>query len=299
VKNEFPLTKKDFDDVASISDIISDISDASLSTSQIAITNVLLEIFQAESGVFFLRNIENQSINKKHTVFKNIDLEYVTQYQNYYHRIDPFLKRMPSSHACREIDLMPRSKLLELEIYNDFIKPQGINQQLCLYLQDQFQLIGHVGIHRYSKNSKPFSQVDLFKAGLIARFISLGLRQRRKFNHYNGKSEDRTDEYYPGGLLFMKEKVNTVYWKPNPSRESPGVLAQTYPQLKIKPFQRCKSVLTGREAEIFELLIQGFSNLAICEQLFISLPTVTTHIRHIYEKLGVTRRTLMSRVLTR
>ncbi|MBI5726401.1 MAG: response regulator transcription factor [Ignavibacteriales bacterium] len=49
--------------------------------------------------------------------------------------------------------------------------------------------------------------------------------------------------------------------------------------------------LTTREEEILTLLSKGFKYREIAESLFISMDTVRTHIRHIYEKLHVRSRT--------
>jgi DNA-binding NarL/FixJ family response regulator len=49
--------------------------------------------------------------------------------------------------------------------------------------------------------------------------------------------------------------------------------------------------LTGREAEILAQLAQGRRNKEIADQLHVSLDTVRTHLRHIYEKLHVNSRT--------
>lgn len=59
----------------------------------------------------------------------------------------------------------------------------------------------------------------------------------------------------------------------------------------------CKSLdsdvalLTNRETEILDLVAQGMSNKEIAEQLFVSKYTVESHIKHIYRKLSVTKRT--------
>jgi DNA-binding NarL/FixJ family response regulator len=45
--------------------------------------------------------------------------------------------------------------------------------------------------------------------------------------------------------------------------------------------------LSPREQEILELLARGFLYKEIADQLILSIPTVNTHIRHIYEKLHV------------
>ncbi|ENU20341.1 hypothetical protein F994_01400 [Acinetobacter bohemicus ANC 3994] len=49
--------------------------------------------------------------------------------------------------------------------------------------------------------------------------------------------------------------------------------------------------LTNRETEILDLVAQGMSNKEIAEQLFVSKYTVESHIKHIYRKLSVTKRT--------
>ena len=48
--------------------------------------------------------------------------------------------------------------------------------------------------------------------------------------------------------------------------------------------------LTNREREILELIYNGASNAQIAEELFISINTVKTHVRNIFEKLGVSSR---------
>ncbi len=45
--------------------------------------------------------------------------------------------------------------------------------------------------------------------------------------------------------------------------------------------------LTARETEILSLLVQGLSYKMIADRCFISLPTVSSHIQNIYEKLQV------------
>jgi predicted ATPase/DNA-binding CsgD family transcriptional regulator len=48
--------------------------------------------------------------------------------------------------------------------------------------------------------------------------------------------------------------------------------------------------LSAREVEILQLLAAGRSNTEIAEELFISRRTVTTHVSHLYAKLGVASR---------
>ena len=45
--------------------------------------------------------------------------------------------------------------------------------------------------------------------------------------------------------------------------------------------------LTERERAILALMAEGHSNEAICQRLFLGSKTVETHVRHIFEKLGL------------
>ena len=57
---------------------------------------------------------------------------------------------------------------------------------------------------------------------------------------------------------------------------------------------RRPSQLTAREQEIAELVAAGLSNRQIAERLFISRRTVDAHLEHIFGKLGITSRVMLS-----
>jgi len=48
--------------------------------------------------------------------------------------------------------------------------------------------------------------------------------------------------------------------------------------------------LSAREGEILHLMAQGYTSNAIAEKLYISPYTVNTHIRHIYEKMNINKK---------
>lgn len=50
------------------------------------------------------------------------------------------------------------------------------------------------------------------------------------------------------------------------------------------------SSLSRRELDVLKLLIKGKSNQCIASSLFVSVPTVKTHVSNILKKLGVSRR---------
>ena len=48
--------------------------------------------------------------------------------------------------------------------------------------------------------------------------------------------------------------------------------------------------LTEREADVLELLVEGYSNKDIAEKLYITHHTVKAHLTQVYKKLGVKNR---------
>jgi LuxR family transcriptional regulator, maltose regulon positive regulatory protein len=71
------------------------------------------------------------------------------------------------------------------------------------------------------------------------------------------------------------------------------LLALLAPATKARPAIDASSLvepLSDREIEIVQLLAEGLSNPEIAQRLYISLPTVKSHTRNIYGKLGVHNR---------
>lgn len=89
-------------------------------------------------------------------------------------------------------------------------------------------------------------------------------------------------------------------WRKGQSMTIQHVLAEPGPPiLSLKPSSPAKAYcdeLTSREKEVLHLLSQGLSSALIAKQLVISLTTVNSHIRTIYNKLGVSCRSAATRL---
>ncbi|MCO5305097.1 MAG: helix-turn-helix transcriptional regulator [Microthrixaceae bacterium] len=57
--------------------------------------------------------------------------------------------------------------------------------------------------------------------------------------------------------------------------------------------------LTDREREVADLAADGLAAREIAERLFISRRTVTNHLQHVYDKLGVSGRSELRTALGR
>ncbi|MBK8110801.1 MAG: helix-turn-helix transcriptional regulator [Saprospiraceae bacterium] len=106
---------------------------------------------------------------------------------------------------------------------------------------------------------------------------------------------------YPG-LLFLMVVVSTflisLYFKIT-SRRISSLSIQIREQSKIKSDGNNAQIdeLSGRQKEVYDLIISGKKNKEIINELFIEQSTLKSHINQIYKKLNIkSRRELKSKL---
>lgn len=99
------------------------------------------------------------------------------------------------------------------------------------------------------------------------------------------------------GYLIKRSKPNEVLKAIKEAHEGGAPMSSHIARRVVLSFRKEPSAsntddakLTDREVELLSYLSQGFANKEIADKLNISVPTVRTHLRHIYEKLHVRSR---------
>lgn len=88
-------------------------------------------------------------------------------------------------------------------------------------------------------------------------------------------------------------KVIKLYEAPQPKSPPPGNSSslQTPDNDLLERARDIEEPLSQRELDVLRLVVKGYSNKQIAEELTVSAETIKTHMRHIMEKLAVNDRT--------
>lgn len=123
-----------------------------------------------------------------------------------------------------------------------------------------------------SKRSKIFYAIIILSSLLI---FSLILTVRKKRSRIKLEEKEKNEEQLAAELKKKQAILKEI--------EATG---QVPKQVLPAHFEK----LSTREKEVFDLLVDGLSDKEISEKLYISLATVRTHVRHIYEKFHIKSR---------
>jgi DNA-binding NarL/FixJ family response regulator len=134
-----------------------------------------------------------------------------------------------------------------------------------------------IGAPIHTATSRALAGRALSAAGLIEEAIA--------------QLEQAADEYEALGAIRYRDQVDAQLRKLGRTvhrRSRPGETDGTG-----------LGALTGREREVAELVLDRRTNREIAEELFLSTKTVETHLRNIFNKLGVSSRVEVARALAR
>lgn len=92
------------------------------------------------------------------------------------------------------------------------------------------------------------------------------------------------------GYLLKAERPDELFAAIHAAAQGSPALSASVANRVMAGLRRPRPSLTGRERDILAQLARGLGNREIARTLFISEATVKTHLRRIYDKLGVDNR---------
>ncbi|MGK7344272.1 MAG: helix-turn-helix domain-containing protein [Candidatus Nitrospinota bacterium M3_3B_026] len=181
-----------------------------------------------------------------------------------YGAMDPLVKLGAQSLNCalKNTDITPMSRIMDGELYCDFLKPLGLAYVIAAALSSNGMPIGGISLHR-PPGSKDFTDSEKAVLTLLAPHLARAIH-----NH-----ESREIGLDITARLGLGEENGAA---------------------------GASGLITRREAEVAALAARGLKNREIAETLFIAEQTVKDHLLSIYRKTGVNSRSaLVARLFSR
>lgn len=298
-----------------------------------AVCEKLQKLIGISSAAFMLVDLEKGNFHFPGHLLFNSQVEPCLLYCLYYAPLNPIVERglhlKVINEAIRLTDVIPAPRLADTEYGHDFLPLTPHFYELACPLGSQGAVVGGIGFHR-KKHERDFSDRDKEIAILLAPHLA------RAF-HTIDSMEAISSAQEVGVILigangnpsFMNEearqalKGRPVGMIPDLGLEAEPVLFRT--ETGVYHVRTKQTPMSGREKVIFleplpttenlrsklagfglspcqervaMLVIRGLSNREIAEQLFIAEQTVKDHLRDVFEKARVHRRTeLTAKVL--
>ena len=261
-------------------------------------------------------------------VLNSSDRAYLA-YISHYAAVDPFAINNWLTTSVNEVarytDFVPVSSLAESEFGRDFMPLVPMFYAAAMTLGCQGDPVGAIGLHR-QKGDRNFSDreieimrrlvphlsraIHLIELTRVWETVSAGgvitVREGRAVER-DGPAQEALDGMPLGSIpdpgldpaaRFVRSRSGTfrVRTVDGPDRER-RILLQAVPRGSPRDI-RARYGLSARQAEITRLVLRGLSNRAIGDRLCITEQTVKDHLREVFGKLGVSRRSeLTAKVL--
>ncbi len=185
-------------------------------------------------------------------VFLNMSPDNLKLYEQYFQFHDPItFKMQPYRRAVSANEVMKQRDLIRTEFFNDFLAVDGLYYGINIYVYDNGNR--NIGDFRIwrSRKRENFNRRELQILDMIAPHFRNAMRN----------------------ILFAKHQI--------PSLDLEEIRRQLADQFSLTP----------RELEVACAVLEGGSDKSICRTLHISLPTLRSHIQHLFDKLSVNSRT--------
>jgi DNA-binding CsgD family transcriptional regulator len=319
------ISSRDYKNVIEIIDIIYSVPDRSAMFR--AVCDRLQQCIGIYSAIFVPADPKTGAfLFSGYEVFHNYEGALLL-YIDHYATLDPFVTNgwfdKHVNLSAVNCEFVPENTLIKSEFASDFLMPVA-NVFYCLAstLGSQGDVVGIIGLHR-QKQAGDFSARDKELVNILLPHMARAIRNL----HLMGGTEPSEEQ---SGVITIGEDSKPIYMNDAAKLALKGVPVERIPDpgLGADPvFFKSKSgtyrvrtvpigrglkgrlillerhpsehrlypkldefKLSRRGKEITVLVMQGYSNREIAEQLFICEQTVKDHLHDVFEKLGIRRR---------
>lgn len=172
-------------------------------------------------------------------------------YENHFQYCDPITPVLQRRRKATCVsEIMPRRRFVRTEFFNDFLARDGLHYGVNYYAYAANTNIGDLRIWR-GRSKEDFSRRDLEILDAIGPAFTNAMRRA-----LNEGGEERPE-------LRLSSALDRI---------------------------SVDTGLTKREKDICALIVRGQSDKEIAVECGISFTTVRTHLKHIYEKTGISGR---------
>jgi len=261
------MSNQDMRELLTIAGTALEIGDAGEQLS--TVLHFLERIFKTSSNNFFFAHRNSPSLDLDRTVYRGIDKKYIQQFDEYYHKLDPYYNAWSSNPSSNVITIdHSKNSPLTNEYYNEFMKPQAIKYQMSLYLRNKRQFFGVLSLFR-AHGANQFTSLDQTKAKLMVPYLSGALEKALISEHKNEQDaiiDTITRELSYKGIIVMDGSLNIIYQNES-AHNIISSLNQEAGRLHLPslPFPEeiylcCKKLLiTARQSGATETLTQKFN----------------------------------------
>jgi DNA-binding CsgD family transcriptional regulator len=235
------------------------------------ILSAMLQSFSADQAVFL--SAGNKRIDLSNSYALGAGRSYLNQYVDYFWRYDPLYERQfytdQNSLVFKTDDVIPYSKMVKLEYYNSFLRPQKLLGELIIRLYSNDIFLGVISLQRF-KNHRFFDSKDIRKATLVVPHLINIFETADKLGKANEKITllEEWMESYTEGIILIDAQRKPLFLNSKANLFCTSIFGQN------EKFAR----LTNTENTLPELLIQDCEEL---ERMQTSGISPSSHINRI------------------
>ncbi len=176
----------------------------------------MLKLFRADDAVFFSGNRTLSGIDWANSFSLYGNKSYLAQYANHYWRYDPLYSDQfslkPVKLVFKTDDIIPYSQMVQLDYYNNFLRPQHQLGELIVRLCSGSKFFGVIAIQR-GENQPSFDTADIEKARILLPHLIDTIETATLMSAINGERKllRRCLEDHPDGIILFDSKLDPLY----------------------------------------------------------------------------------------